>query len=103
MRSLAWFLLLVGTAAFAFEVKRVTVAQLEQEVNALQGEPDSRAAQKLTDLQLTERLSAAKFAQLDRMHGRLFLYLPTHRPSSIFPLPKFRRRLRRISPRSAAF
>ncbi len=64
MRSLAWFLLLAGTAAFAFEVKPVTVAQLEQEVNALQGEPDSRAAQKLADLQLTERLSAAKFAQL---------------------------------------
>jgi hypothetical protein len=64
MRSLALFLLLVGTAASAFEVKRVTVAQLEQEVNALQGKPDAKAAGQLADLQLTERLSAARFAQL---------------------------------------
>jgi hypothetical protein len=64
MRSLALFLLLAGTAASAFEVKRVTVAQLEQEVSALQGKPEAKAAQQLADLQLTERLSAARFAQL---------------------------------------
>ena len=64
MRSLALFLLLAGTTASAFEVKRVTVAQLEQEVTAFQGKPDAKAARQLADLQLTERLSAAKFAQL---------------------------------------
>ena len=64
MRSLALFLLLAATTASAFELKRVTVAQLEQEVSALQGKPDAKAAGQLTDLQLTERLSDAKFAQL---------------------------------------
>jgi hypothetical protein len=64
MRSLALFLLLAGITAWAFEAKRVTVAQLEQEVTALDGKPDATAARQLADLQLTERLSAAKFAQL---------------------------------------
>jgi hypothetical protein len=64
MRSLALFLLLAGTTALAFELKRVTVAQLEQEVNAMQGMPDAKAARQLADLQLTERLSTANLAQL---------------------------------------
>lgn len=64
MRSLALLLLLAGTAASAFAVKRVTVAQLEQEVIALQGKPDAKAARQLSDLELTERLSAARLAGL---------------------------------------
>ena len=64
MRSLVLLLLLAGTAASAFAGKRVTVAQLEQEVTALQGKPDAKAARQLSDLQLTERLSAARFAGL---------------------------------------
>ncbi len=64
MRSLALYLLLAATTALAFELKRVTVARLEQEVNALQGKPDAKVAGQLADLQLTERLSATKFAQL---------------------------------------
>jgi hypothetical protein len=64
MRSLALLLVLVGTAASAFAGKRVTVAQLEQEVIALQAKPDGKAAQQLSDLELTERLSGAKFAGL---------------------------------------
>jgi hypothetical protein len=64
MRSLALFLLLAGTAASALALKRVTVAQLEQEVTSLQGKADASAARQLADLQLTERLSAARFARL---------------------------------------
>jgi hypothetical protein len=64
MRSLAVFFLLAGTAASAFAMKRVTVAQLEQEVAALQGKTDGKAARQLADLQLTERLSATTFARL---------------------------------------
>jgi hypothetical protein len=64
MRSLALFLLLAGTTALAFELKRVTVAQLEQAVNGLQGMPDAKTAGQLADLQLTERLSTANLAQL---------------------------------------
>ncbi len=64
MRKLALFLVLAGTAASAFAMKRVTVAQLEQEVTALQGKPDAKAARQLADLQLTERLSTARFTRL---------------------------------------
>ncbi len=64
MRSLALLLLLAGTAASAVAVKRVTVAQLEQEVIALQGRPDAKAARQLSDLELTERLSGARLAGL---------------------------------------
>ncbi len=66
MRSLALYLLLAATTALAFELKRVTVAQLEQEVDALQGKPDAKAAGQLADLRLAERLSAAKFTQLQK-------------------------------------
>jgi hypothetical protein len=64
MRSVAMFLLVAGTMPFALGAKRVTVAQLQQEIAALQGESDAKAAQQLADVQLIERLSDAKLAQL---------------------------------------
>jgi hypothetical protein len=64
MRSLALFSLLAGTAASAFAAKRVTVAQLGQEIIALKGKPDAKAARQLSDLELTERLSVTRFAEL---------------------------------------
>jgi hypothetical protein len=64
MRSLTFFLLLAGTLASAHALQRVTVAQLEQEVIALRGKPDNEAARQLSDLELTERLSARTFAAL---------------------------------------
>lgn len=64
MRGWGVFLLLAGTAASAFAVKPVTVAQLEQKVTALHGRPDAKAARQLRDLQLTERLSVSKLAEL---------------------------------------
>jgi hypothetical protein len=64
MRSLPLSLLLAATATSAFAVKQVTIAQLEQEVTALQAKPDAKAADQLADLQLTERLSSTTFARL---------------------------------------
>jgi len=42
----------------------VTVAQLEQALAAAQGKPDTEVAQQLAALELTERLSAVRFARL---------------------------------------
>ena len=43
-------------------VKRVNVEQLEQVLTASQHKPDSKAAQQLSGLELTERLSPARLA-----------------------------------------
>jgi hypothetical protein len=64
MRSLTLFLLLAGIAASAHAIKRVTVAQLEQKVIELSGKSDGTSARQLSDLELTERLSAKRFAGL---------------------------------------
>ena len=108
MRSLALLLMLAGTAASAFAGKRVTVAQLGQEVIALQGKPDAKAAQQLSDLELTERLSGVKLAGLQTetpgaKARQALLVLADGRRSSICPPPRFRRRLRRTSQPSAEF
>jgi VWFA-related protein len=47
------------------EVNRVTVQQLEQILASVQGRPDNEVARQLSRLELTERLSNAKFAQLE--------------------------------------
>jgi hypothetical protein len=65
MRGMVLFLLLAATAGPGFAAKRITVAQLEEEVRALQGKPDAKAAAQLADLELTERLSAAKYAAFE--------------------------------------
>jgi hypothetical protein len=64
MRNLLLLLLLAHPAASAFAVKPATVAQLQQEVAALHGKTDTQAARHLWDLQLTERLSVNRFAEL---------------------------------------
>lgn len=62
MRKLALFLLLSSSVLPAFAAKRVSVEQLERVLTASEHRPDSKAAQQLSRLQLTERLSAAKLA-----------------------------------------
>ncbi|HSZ17408.1 MAG TPA: hypothetical protein VK764_09935 [Terracidiphilus sp.] len=47
------------------EVNRVTVYQLEQILGSVRGKPDNEVARQLSKLELTERLSNAKFAQLE--------------------------------------
>ncbi len=45
--------------------QKVTVGQLEQSLASAQTRPDAEVAQQLTTLQLTERLSAARFTHLN--------------------------------------
>jgi len=63
MRRLAVLILLAGMTLPAFAAKRVTVAQLEQVLAAARGKPDAEVAQQISDLELTERLSAEKLSQ----------------------------------------
>lgn len=63
MRKLALLLLLAAIALPAMAAKRVTVEQLEQALTAAHGKQDAKVAQQLANLELTERLSAARLAR----------------------------------------
>ena len=70
MRKWAVLLLLACLAVLVFaengpKVSKIAVAQLEQALAAAQGKPDAEIAQQLAGLELTERLSSAKFAHLN--------------------------------------
>jgi len=71
MRTPATFLLLLVVASSpALAAHSITVAQLDQQLTVLRAKPDAEAAYLIADLQLTERLSAAHFAQLkNRLPG----------------------------------
>jgi VWFA-related protein len=64
MRKLAVLLLLVTMTRTAWASKRVTVSQLEDILSAAAGKPDAEVALQISDLDLTERLSANKLSQL---------------------------------------
>jgi VWFA-related protein len=64
MHRLAIAALAAALTVPAGAVERVTVAQLEQAVTASHGRPDLEVAQQLSGLELTERLSRTRFAQL---------------------------------------
>jgi VWFA-related protein len=66
MRKLALILALAGMALPALGARRVTADQLEQAIAALHGKRDVDLAWQLSDLQLTERLSAARLAGLEK-------------------------------------
>jgi hypothetical protein len=68
-RSHLYNLLAVGTligacVSQASAAKRVTVEQFEQAVAAMRAKPDLEAAQRLAEMELTERLSDARLARL---------------------------------------
>jgi VWFA-related protein len=65
MRALALLLAFTGLVLPAFGAKRVTVEELERTIAAAQGLPDADAAQRLSDLELTERLSRARCDRLE--------------------------------------
>lgn len=65
MRKLALLWLLAQVALPAFAAKRVTVDQLERLVASDHGKSDAKTAQRLYDLELTERLSTTKLATLE--------------------------------------
>ena len=64
IRTIALFLLLMGIPLQGFAAKRVTVAELEQALEEIHGKTDADAAWQVANLQLTERLSPAKLAQI---------------------------------------
>ncbi len=65
MRKLAVFLLLGASASFCLAARGVTAEELEQLLAGARSKPDAKLAQQLSDLELTERLSAARFLRLD--------------------------------------
>jgi VWFA-related protein len=65
MRRWAVLFILAGLALPALATKRVTVAQLEQELAADHGRSDDEVARRLSDLELSERLSAARFVSME--------------------------------------
>ena len=64
MRKLPLVFLLLQVALPAFAAKRITVAQLERLVAENHAKSDAKIAPRFYDLELTERLSAAKLAAL---------------------------------------
>ncbi len=68
MRKLAFILIMLGvllaSALPALASKPITVAQLQQRLADTQAKPDAEIARQLSDLELTERLSATTLARL---------------------------------------
>jgi hypothetical protein len=60
MRRLQILLLLIGVSLPSFAAKRVTVAQLEQELRAARGKRDGKVADLIAGLELSERLTSAR-------------------------------------------
>ena len=102
MRKLLLFFLLVQVAPSAIAAKRITVAQLERFVAENHAKSDVKIAPHFFDLELTERLSAAKLAALEAALPGPESRSPIRRPSSIRLPPKFPRPLPPIPTRSAA-
>jgi VWFA-related protein len=64
MKRFAWILAILLLASPAWAAKRVTVGQLEELLSASKSKPDVDVANQLSDLELSERLSAARFSAL---------------------------------------
>jgi VWFA-related protein len=65
MRKLAVFLLLGACASSCLADRGVTAGELEQLLAGARSMPDAKVAQELSGMELTERLSAARFSRLD--------------------------------------
>ncbi len=63
-RWIGTLLLLLTGAVPSPAARRATLAQLEQMVSTVHGKPDSEAAFRIADQELTERLSPARIARL---------------------------------------
>jgi VWFA-related protein len=64
MKRFGWILVILMLASPAWAAKRVTVDQLEQLLSSSNNKPDADVANQLIDLELSERLSAARFSKL---------------------------------------
>src|SRR5271163_233527 len=65
MRKLAVLLLLIAGGPSCLALRDVTVEQLEQQLADANSKPDMKVAQQLSELELTERLSAARLSRLE--------------------------------------
>lgn len=65
MPKLLLVLLLAGTVLPAFAARQVPVEELEQVLATTHGKQDAKLAQQLSEMELTERLSAARFSRLE--------------------------------------
>jgi len=65
MKKAILILLMMQLTVSAFASRRVTVDQLNRVVDASHGKRDAKVAERLYDLELTERLSAAKLAAFE--------------------------------------
>ena len=63
MRKVAFLLLLAGFCTSAPAATPVTIDQFEQMLTPLHNQRDEKVAQKLTGLELTERVSDARLAK----------------------------------------
>jgi hypothetical protein len=63
MRNLAILLFAAGFALPALAAKHITVDQLEKVLTAARGKPDAKVARQLSDLELTERVSAGSLSR----------------------------------------
>jgi VWFA-related protein len=63
MRKLPLLLLLAGISLPAVAARNITVEQLQQVLSATHGKADAKVAKQLSDLQLTERISAARLSR----------------------------------------
>jgi hypothetical protein len=90
MRKLALLLLLAGTVPPAFSAKSVTLEKVDQLLAHTHGKPDAKVAKQLFNLQLTERVSSARFArweaELPGPNSRQALVALAD-ASAFFPLP----------------
>jgi hypothetical protein len=62
-REWVMLFLVAGTACPLFAATQVTIAQLQQILDAERGKPDGKVAKQLSDFELTERVSSARLAQ----------------------------------------
>jgi len=65
MRNLALLLSLAVFCLPSFAARRITAEKLEQELAASNGIPDAKLAQRIYQLELTERLSGSRLARLE--------------------------------------
>jgi hypothetical protein len=66
MRRVLILILFVAAALPMRAAKKITIQQLEQQLNAIHSKSDGDIAAKLSDLELTEKLSAAKEVELEK-------------------------------------
>lgn len=66
VRNLVLSMMLAGAMPWAIAARPVTVERLEQVLTTLHGKQDAAAARKLSELELTERLTTGKLAELEK-------------------------------------